>query len=127
MIVPDTRYVAAVGCNHYFGFKIFKPGMPVRLEKDPDNPYDMEAIKVVIDPIGKVGYVANSTHTVPMGCQSAGRIYDTFDKEICGIVRFVTSDSVIIELVQQISFKYEVRVEVCEHGGKQNQWCQSRI
>ena len=24
-------------------------------------------------------------------------------------------------------FKYEVRVEVCEHGGKQNQWRQPRI
>lgn len=47
--------------------------------------------------------------------------------KICGIVHFVTSDSVIIELMQQISFKYKVRVEVDEDGGKQNQWCQSRI
>jgi hypothetical protein len=53
MIMPDVRYVAAVGCNHYFGFKIFKPGIPVRLEKDPNNQYDMEAIKVILIPSGR--------------------------------------------------------------------------
>lgn len=97
--MSGARHVTVVGCHHYFGLRIFNPGMLVRLEREPDNKYDREAIKVVIDHIGKVGYVANSTRTIPLGCKSAGRIYDTFGKNTFGIVRFVTNHSVIVELV----------------------------
>ncbi|WP_083775402.1 HIRAN domain-containing protein [Paenibacillus sp. Y412MC10] len=53
------------GTSHYFGSSFLKPGMVVRLVKDPDNPHDEEANQAVIAPIGKIGYVANSTHTCP--------------------------------------------------------------
>ena len=34
--------------------------------KEPSNPYDDEAIKVVMKEIGTVGYIANSAYTVAM-------------------------------------------------------------
>lgn len=75
----------------------------VRLVKEPDNTHDQEAIRAEISPIGQVGYVANSSFSVPKSCRSAGRIYDTFDSEIYGIVRFVVKDSVILELVDMFT------------------------
>jgi hypothetical protein len=94
--------VAVTGTKHYYGVDFFKIGMIVRLRKDRDNPHDSEAIVVEIPPIGRVGYVANSLHTVPKGCRSAGRIYDTFGEVIYGIVRFVVKDIVILEVTDQV-------------------------
>lgn len=99
-------YVAITGTTHYFGTNFLKPGQFIHLRKDPENPYDQEAIKAEIAPIGKIGYVANSTHTVPKGCRSAGRIYDSFDQSLCGIVRFVIKDTVIVELTPKIEEVY---------------------
>lgn len=112
MNTQSARYVAVVGCENYFGYRIFKPGMLVKLEKEPDNDYDMEAIRVVVSPIGKVGYVANSVRTVPLGCHSAGRVYDTFDEYTLGIVRFVTDTVVIVELAEEIALEFEFEMEV---------------
>ena len=44
--------------------------------KDKNNPYDSEAIKVVMKEIGTVGYIANSPYTTATGTMSAGRIYE---------------------------------------------------
>ncbi|GFN34184.1 HIRAN domain-containing protein [Paenibacillus xylaniclasticus] len=93
-----VQYAAITGLNHYYGASFLKPGLAVQLVKDPDNPYDEEAISVEISPIGKIGYIANSPNTVPRGCKSAGRIYDTFEQRTGGIVRFVFKDTAIIEL-----------------------------
>ncbi|MEZ0537371.1 HIRAN domain-containing protein [Caldicellulosiruptoraceae bacterium PP1] len=98
------RYAAIVGCNHYYGFRIFKPGMKVILTKEPDNEYDDEAIMVSIKDKGKIGYIANSTNTVPRGCYSAGRIYDTFEKSTTAIVKFVTNSCVIVMLKNKKRF-----------------------
>ena len=38
--------------------------MKVRLVKEPDNNFDSEAIKVEIDGLGHIGYVANSPYTI---------------------------------------------------------------
>ncbi|MCR2803996.1 HIRAN domain-containing protein [Paenibacillus soyae] len=92
-------YVAIVGTSFYFGTGFLKPGQPVQLIKDPDNRHDQEAIKAVMPPVGKIGYVANSSNTVPKGCRSAGRIYDTFDDHAIGVVRFVMKDTAIAEIV----------------------------
>ncbi|OMD86488.1 hypothetical protein BSK67_28245 [Paenibacillus odorifer] len=63
-------------CNHrydaLFWNRLLKTGQAIQLFKNPDNPYDQEAIRAEIPPIGKIGYVANSAHTVPKGCRSAG-------------------------------------------------------
>jgi len=102
-------YAAVVGCKHHFGIRIFKPGQILTLKKDLENEYDDEAIAAYLASVGKVGYVANSTGTVPKGCRSAGRIYDTFDMSIQAAVRFVTKDTVIIEILRQESHTREVQ------------------
>ncbi|NLM38356.1 MAG: DNA-binding protein [Firmicutes bacterium] len=102
MGVSVERYVAVIGFSQFYGRKIFKPEQIVKLVKEPENAYDDEAIRVEVEPVGQVGYVANSTATVPRGCHSAGRIYDTFDEHCYGIVRFVTKETVIVELLDKI-------------------------
>ena len=64
------------GTNHYHGQDFLKKGMWIRLEKEPDNRHDREAIKVLMDGIGHIGYVANSPWTVIGESFSAGRLYD---------------------------------------------------
>lgn len=103
-------YVAITGTTHYFGTNFLKPGQLIHLQKDPDNPYDQEAIKAELPPIGKIGYVANSTHTVPKGCRSAGRIYDSFDQQVSGFIRFTIKDTVIVELAPNIEEIYIVKL-----------------
>ena len=56
-------YFTLTGTRYYFGKDFLKNGMKVYLEKEPDNEYDKEAIKVRMDALGKIGYVANSPYT----------------------------------------------------------------
>ena len=105
-------YVAIVGLNNYFGAKIFKPGQILRLIKDYENDYDGEAIMTLLDPIGKVGYVANSAHTVPLGYWSAGRLYDTFETVTYAVVRFVTKETVIAEILENVKFEIYIEEEM---------------
>ena len=44
-----TMYITIAGMNHYYGSEIFEKGMKVKLEKEPDNPYDREAIAARIN------------------------------------------------------------------------------
>lgn len=74
-------YFTLTGTNHYFGKEFLKKGMKIRLEKEPDNEYDKEAIKVLYEGLGKIGYVANSSYTVLGDSKSAGRIYDKIGKK----------------------------------------------
>lgn len=102
-------YIAITGTQYYYGAAFLKPGQIVHIIKDPDNPHDHEAIKVEMTPIGKIGYVANSPHTVPKGCRSAGRIYDMFEHHVCGMVRFVVKDAAIVELTPGIEEMYIIK------------------
>lgn len=97
--MEQSTYIAITGTQHYYGAAFLKPGQIVQLIKDPDNPHDQEAIQVDMLPIGKIGYVANSPHTVPRGCRSAGRIYDKFEQQVYGVVRFVVKDTAIVEVI----------------------------
>lgn len=110
----ETRYVALTGCRHYYGNKPLKVGFPVQLLKEPDNEYDAEAIAVYVMPLGKVGYVANSTHTVPRGCCSAGRIYDTIGNCAYGMIRFVFQDTAIVEMLHKNDLHIEIKMEIRE-------------
>lgn len=60
----EELYFTIAGCSHYFGSDFMEKGMKVKLEKEPDNEYDKEAIQVKIKGLGKIGYVANSPFTV---------------------------------------------------------------
>ena len=69
-------YFTLTGTNHHYGHEFFEPDMTVRLVKEPDNEVDKEAIKVELEGLGHVGYVANSPYTVAGESYSAGRLYD---------------------------------------------------
>ena len=57
-------YVTLTGLNYRYGTMPFAVGQKVRLVKEPENQADREAIRAELPGLGKVGYVANSTHTV---------------------------------------------------------------
>ena len=56
-------FITLTGTKHYFGNDFLEKGTKIRLEKEPDNEYDKEAIKVTYEGLGKIGYVANSSYT----------------------------------------------------------------
>ncbi len=90
------QYVTITGMNHYYGLQPFKVGKKLKCIKEPSNPYDSEAIKVVIKDIGKVGYVANSPFTKATGTLGAsGYVKKKFKVE----VMFITSSKVICRVV----------------------------
>lgn len=72
----EKVYFTIAGTNHLLGQDFFEPKMEVKLIKEPDNEYDKEAIRVEMDGLGLVGYVANSPYTVQGESMSAGRMYD---------------------------------------------------
>lgn len=110
--MSEERYIAIAGARQFFGRKIFKPEQIVKLVKEPENGHDDEAIRVELKPLGQVGYVANSTNTVPRGCQSAGRIYDTFDQCCSGRVKFITNETVIVELLEKVRMQIVLIEEI---------------
>ena len=76
--------------NHYLSSDFLKKGMKVKLIKEPDNEYDKEAIRVELKGLGKIGYVANSPHTVIGESKSSGRMYDLMKKKAKSKVLQVT-------------------------------------
>ena len=91
-------YFTITGTKYRHGHEFLEPGMKVRLEKEPDNEYDSEAIRVTVKGIGLIGYVANSIRTVKGESWSAGRLYDRFGKKAVGTVKYVLPDGVLYRL-----------------------------
>ncbi len=71
---------------------ILRPGDRLVLKKDKENIYDDEAIIVYKENKTKIGYVANSVHSVARGTYSAGRLYDRMEDESSCTVRFVLQE-----------------------------------
>ena len=69
-------YFTLTGTSFRYGSDFLSPGMKLWLEKEPENPHDREAIRVMCPGMGTIGYVANSIHTVKGETMSAGRLYD---------------------------------------------------
>ena len=88
-------YFTIAGSGHYFGQEFMEKDMPVRLEKEPDNDYDKEAIKVMMEGLGLVGYAANSPHTVQGESWSAGRLYDKIGDTAEGTILYVMDSGVL--------------------------------
>ena len=80
--------------------------MKLRLEKETDNDYDKEAIKVTYDGLGKIGYVANSSYTVIGESISAGRLYDKIGDIAYAKVVLITPVGTICKVCKK-SFKNE--------------------
>ncbi len=92
-------YFTITGTNHYYGNDFMKKGMKVKLVKEPDNEYDSEAIRVELEGLGKIGYVANSPYTVLGESRSAGRMYDLIKKKAKGKVVLVTERGILCKLM----------------------------
>lgn len=88
-------YFTITGTKYRCGHTFMKPGMKVKLVKEPDNHYDSEAIRVEMKGAGCVGYVANSIYTVKEESWSARRIYDRIGKRTNGTIKLVLADGVI--------------------------------
>ena len=100
-------YFTLTGTNHYFGKEFLKKGTKIRLEKEPDNEYDKEAIKVTYEGLGKIGYVANSSYTVIGESMSAGRLYDKIGDVAYAKVILVTSAGTICKICKKSLVKDE--------------------
>ena len=90
-----TIWFTIAGTHHYLGDEFLEKGMKVRLEKEPDNKVDKEAIKVMMKGLGQIGYVANSPYTVVGESWSAGRLYDKIGDTAKGRVFLVTEKGVL--------------------------------
>lgn len=97
----EKIYFTVAGTNHYFGQEFFEPKMHVKLIKEPDNEFDKEAIRVEVDGLGTVGYVANSPYTVQGESMSAGRMYDRMEDTAKGIVKFILPQGILCELIKE--------------------------
>ena len=93
-------YFTIAGTKHYYGQDYFEPKMEVKLVKEPDNEVDKEAIKVEMDGLGLVGYVANSPYTVQGESMSEGRLYDKIGDTAQGIVKYVLPQGILCELIR---------------------------
>ena len=117
-----TYFVTITGLNHYYGAKPFEVGRIFKLVKEPDNDYDNEAICACLPFIDKIGYVANSTHTVYQGTISAGRLYDKIEDYAYAQTMFITHSSVIAvvldkENVEESDNDISTKIEIDLNGG----------
>ena len=92
-------YVTITGMKHYYGEAPFKVGKKIKCVKEPDNPYDSEAIRATMKHIGTVGYLANSPYTTVTGTRSAGAIGHKVKKKFTVEVMFITGTHVIGRVV----------------------------
>lgn len=94
-------FITLTGTKHYFGNEFLEKGMKLRLEKEPDNEYDKEAIKVTYEGLGKIGYVANSSYTVIGESMSAGRLYDKIGEAAYAKVVLITPLGIICKICKK--------------------------
>lgn len=100
-------FITLTGTKHYYGNDFLEKGTKIRLEKEPDNEYDKEAIKVTYEDLGKIGYVANSSYTVIGESMSAGRLYDKIGDVAYAKVILVTSAGTICKICKKSLVKDE--------------------
>lgn len=94
-------FITIAGMGHYHGDSFLEKGDRVNLIKDPDNECDREAIRAEMDGLGKIGYVANSIHTVLGESFSAGRLYDRIGDRAVARVEYVLPRGVICAVRQK--------------------------
>ncbi|SDY43473.1 HIRAN domain-containing protein [Eubacterium barkeri] len=104
---PPHCRITVAGMTYKLGPSALTPGQTVILMKEPDNPYDEDAILVAIglDLDGKpitVGYVANSTKTVANGTLWASDIQPYFDTQAIARVQKYDKPHWILELSPEV-------------------------
>ena len=91
----EKIYFTIAGTQFYHGKDFFEKDMEVKLVKEPDNPFDKEAILVKVEGLGDIGHVANSPYTVIGDSYSAGRLYDKIGDTAEGYVLYVVDNGVL--------------------------------
>ena len=94
--------------NNMHGSKPLKLGSIVKLVKEPENHHDTEAIACEMRYFGKIGYVANSTHSVIKGTMSAGRVYDKINDEYFARIKFYNENLAIAKVLDSDEFIKEI-------------------
>ena len=94
----EKKYFTIAGTNYRYGTEFMKPGMKVKLVKEPDNEVDKEAIKVEMEGLGIVGYVSATYKTRIGESLSAGRLYDKIGDTATGTVLYVLPQGVLCTL-----------------------------
>jgi len=113
-------FVTITGMHHYLGKSVLKPGTLVLLVKEPDNEYDENAIRVDLVPVGGVGYVANSPHTIIDGTMSANRIYDGMARACFARVMFAKGGFIVARLEPSIKAQVIMVSIESEQDGEYN-------
>ena len=91
----NKMFFTIAGTQFYHGKDFFEKDMKVKLVKEPDNPFDKEAILVKLEGLGDVGHVANSPYTVIGESYSAGRLYDKIGDTAEGTVLYIVDNGVL--------------------------------
>ena len=94
-------YITLTGTKYCYGNDFLEKGMKLKLEKDPNNKYDKEAIKVIYEGLGLIGYVANSPYTVIGESISAGRLYDKIKDIAYAKVIVITDKGTICKICKK--------------------------
>lgn len=94
-------FITITGLNYRYGNEFLEKGMEVELVKEPDNEFDKEAIKVEIEGLGIIGYVANSPRTVLVESMSAGRLYDKISERATATVIVKVDNGVICRVSEE--------------------------
>lgn len=96
--------VTITGFWNYQGLLPFTIGTFLTCEKEPFNPHDDEAIKVLgPNKYDKVGYIANSPKYKANGTMSAGKVGHYVKDRFTVQVLFVTSSKVICRVVDGLA------------------------
>lgn len=98
-------HLTVTGFPMVFGPFPFEAGQILYLRKDPDNPFDAEAIMAHLPYLGIVGQVANTPESIVRGTRSGGRIYDRFGSETVVKVDFIAGNQLICRLLSDKSAK----------------------
>jgi len=94
----EKKFFTVAGTCYHMGTDFMEKGMKVILKKDKENEYDSEAIRVEMEGLGLIGFVANSVKTRKGETMSAGRLYDKIGDRAVGTVVFIFPDAAVCEL-----------------------------
>ena len=103
-------YVTITGFRPSSGQTPFQVGRKIKCVKEPDNPYDAEAIRATMKHIGTVGYLANSPYTTAVGTKSAGAIGHKVKKKFTVEVMFIAGAYIICKVIDGRKMKKQKTV-----------------
>ena len=97
--MPEGNFVTVCGFGNYRGLAPFAIGARFMCRKEPENPADDEAIRVMDESGVTIGYLANGGSARANGTLSASRIYDRVGELFLIEVWFTTRTKVICKIV----------------------------